>query len=100
MSKKNQDKTPDELRDSLLAAALEHVAFDGWGSTTMKRAAEDVGVDVGIVDLAFPRGAIDMIDLQAQQADIAMLEAGMVRSKNTSEILVSSICDKWLLIYI
>ncbi len=75
MSKKNQDKTPDELRDSLLSAALEHVAFDGWGNTTMKRTAEDLGVDVGIVDLAFPRGPIDMIDLQAQQADIAMLNA-------------------------
>ncbi len=75
MSKKNQDKTPDELRDSILAAALDHVAFDGWGKTTLKRAAEDVGIEEGIIDLAFPGGAIDMIDLQAQQADIAMLEA-------------------------
>lgn len=75
MSKKNKDKTPEEMRESLLAAALCHVAFDGWGKTTMKRAAEDIGVEAGIVDLAFKRGAIDMIDLHAQHCDMAMLNA-------------------------
>ena len=73
MNKKNTDKTPDELRDSLLNAALEHVAFDGWSTVTLKRAADDIGVDIGIVDLAFPGGVIEMIDLHAQNCDLEML---------------------------
>ncbi|MDG1995612.1 MAG: COQ9 family protein [Emcibacteraceae bacterium] len=75
MENKETDKTPDELRESLLQAALTHVAFDGWSNTTLQRAAEDNDVDEGIVDLAFPKGATEMIDLYAQQCDIAMIEA-------------------------
>ncbi|MBT5187742.1 MAG: COQ9 family protein [Kordiimonadaceae bacterium] len=73
-AKKNKDKTPDELRDSLLSAALNHVAFDGWSAKTHVQAAKDIGVDKGIVTLAFPNGSIDMIDLHAQNCDQQMLE--------------------------
>ena len=73
MSKKKNDKTPDEQRDSLLEAALNHVAFDGWSQKTLDQAAEDIGVEPGIVDLAFPGGAMDMIDLHAQHCDIEMV---------------------------
>ena len=58
MSKQKTEKTPDEARDSLLAAALDHVAFDGWSQKSLSQAAEDVGVEPGIVDLAFPDGAV------------------------------------------
>lgn len=75
MNEKNEDKTPEELRESILEAVLRHVPFDGWGDATMKRAAEDIGIEIGIIDLAFPGGAIDMIDLHAQLCDIAMLNA-------------------------
>ena len=74
MSKKKTEKTPDEVRDSLLEAALNHVAFDGWSGRTLSQAAEDVGVRSGIVDLAFPGGAIEMIDLHAQHCDIEMVK--------------------------
>lgn len=74
MSKKKTEKTPDEARDSLLEAALNHVAFDGWSRRTLSQAAEDVGVESGIVDLAFPDGAIEMIDLHAQHCDIMMVK--------------------------
>jgi ubiquinone biosynthesis protein COQ9 len=70
----NKDKTPDELRDSLLAAALDHVAFDGWSTKTHAQAAEDLGVDKGIVSLSFPNGSIDMIDLHAEHCDQQMLK--------------------------
>ncbi|MBL4602744.1 MAG: COQ9 family protein [Emcibacteraceae bacterium] len=73
MNNKNTEKTPDELRDSLLQAALEHVAFDGWSTVTLKRTADDIGVDIGIVDLAFPGGVTEMIDLHAQNCDLEML---------------------------
>jgi len=74
MSKKNTDKTPDELRESLLDAALEHVPFDGWSDVTLRRAADDIDVDHGIVDLAFPKGPVEMIDLYARHCDVEMLE--------------------------
>jgi ubiquinone biosynthesis protein COQ9 len=63
MTIKETDKTPDELRESLLQAALPHVAFDGWSNATLTRTAEDNSVDIGMVNLAFPKGSIDMIDL-------------------------------------
>ena len=74
MSKKNTEKTPDELRDSLLEAALGHVAFDGWSEKTFRQAADDIGIERGIADLAFPNGVIDMVDLHAQNCDKAMLK--------------------------
>jgi ubiquinone biosynthesis protein COQ9 len=74
MSKQKTEKTPDEARDSLLAAALDHVAFDGWSQKSLSQAAEDVGVEPGIVDLAFPDGAVGMIDLHAQHCDIEMVK--------------------------
>ena len=73
MSNNKTEKTPDEWRDSLLEAALEHVAFDGWSEKTLKQAATDVGVEQGMVDLAFPGGAIEMIDLHAQNCDREMI---------------------------
>ncbi|MDG1708648.1 MAG: COQ9 family protein [Emcibacteraceae bacterium] len=74
MTNTQTDNTPDELRESLLQAALSHVAFDGWSNATLKRAAVDNNVELNMVDLAFPKGAIDMIDLYAQQCDMAMIE--------------------------
>lgn len=73
MTTKNTDKTPDELRESLLMAALDHVAFDGWSNKTMKQVAEQIGVKAGIVDLAFPKGSSEMIDLWAQSCDLKMV---------------------------
>lgn len=86
MSKIAEEKTPDELRESLLNAALSHVAFDGWSKKTLSQASEDVGVKKGIVDLAFPGGAIDMIVLHAQQCDIEMLEQAKVMKLDTLKI--------------
>ncbi|MCC3861428.1 COQ9 family protein [Pseudemcibacter aquimaris] len=74
MTKKNENMTPDDYRDSLLDAIMTHVAFDGWSDKAMKQAAEDIGIDPGIVDLAFPDGAMGMLDLCAQRCDLAMLE--------------------------
>lgn len=74
MTKRKTDKTPDDYRESLLKAVMPHIAFDGWTKKSLDQAAKDVGIDPALVELAFPNGAIDMIDLYAQQCDIAMLE--------------------------
>ncbi|PHZ84909.1 COQ9 family protein [Paremcibacter congregatus] len=74
MTKKPSD-IPDDWRAPLLVAALPHVPFDGWSDQTLTRAAEEIGLNPGIAKLAFPSGAIDMIDLMAQQRDQMMVEA-------------------------
>lgn len=51
----------DQIRADLLAAALTHVAFDGWSEQTLKAAAQDAKVDPGMADLAFPGGPIDLV---------------------------------------
>lgn len=47
-------------RDRLLAAAMPHVMFDGWGEATFRAAAADAGVDLALARLACPRGALDL----------------------------------------
>lgn len=86
MSKKNTDKTPDELRESILYAALEHVPFDGWSEVTLRQAADDVGIDEGIIDLAFPGGILELIELHAHNCDLAMIAAAKKLKLNKLKI--------------
>lgn len=78
MTKKKQEKTPDELRESILAAMMNHVPFDGWSQKSIESTAKDLSIEAGIIDLAFPGGVLDMIDLHAQQCDLEMLEKAKV----------------------
>lgn len=63
------------LRQPLVAAMQVHVPFDGWSRTALHNAAADLGIDPAVADLAFPRGAIQMIACAASAADAAMLAA-------------------------
>jgi ubiquinone biosynthesis protein COQ9 len=47
-------------RAKVIAAALPHVAFDGWTDRTLAHAVEDAGVEPGLSRLAFPRGGVDL----------------------------------------
>lgn len=60
-------------RRAVIAAALPHVAFDGWSDRTLAHAVEDAGVDPGLSRLAFPRGGIDLALAwqRARDADLA-----------------------------
>lgn len=49
-----------ETRRAVVAAALPHVAFDGWTDRTLAAAAAEAGVDPGLARLAFPRGGVDL----------------------------------------
>ncbi len=66
---------PDDLREPLLEAALDHVPFDGWTDRILTLAARDLGLDPALARLAFPGGAQDMIDLLAQLHDQKMVAA-------------------------
>lgn len=86
MVQRKNEKTPDDYRESLLDAIMPHIAFDGWSKNSFDLAANEIGIDPGIVDLAFPKGAIDMIDLYAQQCDLAMLE--VIKDSNFEKLKI------------
>ena len=65
----------DADRAQLLAAALDHVAFDGWSETAIRAAAEDTGIPLERALNAFPGGATELIAFHSEMADRAMLEA-------------------------
>lgn len=69
------DVTLDELRGLLAPEIAANAAFDGWGEAARDMAAEAVGVDRGVAKLAYPGGAVDMIDAWFAQIDRAMIAA-------------------------
>ena len=70
-----EDATLDEIRAALAPAVAGNAAFDGWSQRAVDSAAVAEGVDPDVVRLAFPGGAIDMIDAWFAHVDAAMLAA-------------------------
>jgi ubiquinone biosynthesis protein COQ9 len=66
------DPTLDEIRAHLAPIIAGHAAFDGWREEAVHRAASEVGIDPGAADLAFPKGAVDMIDAWFELVDAEM----------------------------
>jgi len=62
----------EPIRRQLLDAALPHIPFDGWSQISLSKAAQDCGIDEGTAQLAFPKGAYDLLDSFARRADSAM----------------------------
>lgn len=67
------DPTLDEMRVMLARELPAHAAFDGWTPDALALAADVTGIDPAVATLAFPGGAIDMIDAWFAQVDAAML---------------------------
>lgn len=65
----------DELRAALAPLLSSHAAFDGWTEEALAVAAEELGVPPGRARLAFPGGAIEMVDAWFDWIDKAMLTA-------------------------
>ena len=61
-------------RKAVIAAALPHVAFDGWSDKTLSLAVEDAGVDPALSRLAFPRGGVDLAVAFHNERDAALAE--------------------------
>ena len=70
-----EDRTLDEIRAVLAPGIAANAAFDGWGEAARDLAADDAGIDRDIAALAFPGGAIDMIDAWFADVDRAMAAA-------------------------
>lgn len=62
-------------RAKILAAALPHVAFDGWTPRLLADAAEAAGVTHGEMRLAFPAGVLDLVGFFLADGDRRMEEA-------------------------
>src|SRR3569623_1818809 len=58
----------DEDRARLLAAALDHVAFDGWSETALRSAAEGTGIPLERALNAFPGGATELVAVGSEYA--------------------------------
>jgi ubiquinone biosynthesis protein COQ9 len=57
----------------LLEAALPHVPFDGWSSSTFKAAIADADIDPTLANALCPRGAVDLAVAYHQHGDVQML---------------------------
>lgn len=68
------DPTLDEVRAALAPVLPQHAGFDGWRDEALLRASEQVGVDPDIARLAFPGGAVAMIDAWFSAIDAGMAE--------------------------
>ena len=69
------DPTLDEMRELLVLELPQQAAFDGWGPTALDMAADACGIERSVAALAFPGGAVDMIDAWFAHVDRAMLVA-------------------------
>ena len=62
----------EDMQAQLLAAALPHVAFDGWSETSLRAACRDLSITRQMAALACPRGAIDLAIRFHHDGDEAM----------------------------
>jgi ubiquinone biosynthesis protein COQ9 len=69
------DLTLAEVRLLLAPKIARAAAFDGWTMAAVEMAAQEIGVDPGTARIAFPGGAMDMIDAWTQSVDAQMAEA-------------------------
>jgi len=75
MTPTHEDMTLDEVRAALAPILPRHAAFDGWRAEAVTMAAQQCGIDADIARLAFPGGAMDMIDAWFTSIDQRMLAA-------------------------
>jgi ubiquinone biosynthesis protein COQ9 len=68
----NKHMDVNQMRESLLDAALPHVAFDGWSEASLRAAAADAGVARDMVRAIAPRGALDLAVAYHRRGDAAM----------------------------
>jgi ubiquinone biosynthesis protein COQ9 len=66
------DPTLDEIREALAPLVAENAAFDGWNLRAVESAAAALGIEPSIAAIAFPGGAVEMIDAWFASVDTAM----------------------------
>lgn len=67
------DPTLDEIREALAPLVAANAAFDGWNAQAVDAAADTLGVERAIAELAYADGPMAMIDAWFAHIDQAML---------------------------
>jgi len=67
------DLTLDQLRLALAPRVASAAIFDGWTDEALASAAAELGVPAATAGIAFPGGAMDMIDAWLETIDARML---------------------------
>ena len=67
------DPTLDEIRDALAPLVAANAAFDGWNVEAVGAAADTLGIEHSIAELAFADGPFAMIDAWFAHIDRTML---------------------------
>jgi ubiquinone biosynthesis protein COQ9 len=81
--------TLDEIRDRLAMTLPQNAAFDGWGAEALRMSAETLDIDPDVARLAFPGGAIEMID-----AWFATIDRDMLLSLSPETLLAMKIRER------
>ena len=84
--------TLDEIRLGLAPAIGRNAAFDGWSESALTAAAQEIGVDADVAQLAYRGGAMAMIDGWIDSVDLEVayrlppekLNAMKIRQRITS----------------
>ncbi|GAB5435298.1 COQ9 family protein [Falsiruegeria mediterranea] len=77
----------EDLRETLLDAALIHVPFDGWTEATFAAAVADADMDRTLARAVYPRGALDLALAYHARGDAQMVER--MQSEDMSELRFS-----------
>lgn len=83
------DPTLNEVRTYVAPLLPAQAAFDGWNRAALGNAAAEAGLDAGMVELAFPGGAMDMID-----AWFAWVDSEMARAVPAEELAAMKVRDR------
>lgn len=97
----SDEMTLDEIRATLAPAIAANAAFDGWNAKALNVTAAAHGIDPGIAALAFPGGAIDMIDGWFGAIDAAMvarLPAERVAAMKVRERIAAMVVERFAII--
>ena len=87
----------EDMQAQLLAAALPHVAFDGWSETSLRAACQDLSITRQMAALACPRGAIDLAIRFHHDGDEAMqvvLQKTDINAMKIREKITFSVCAR------
>jgi len=70
--KKSAAKDDAALKEAVIAAALPHIAFDGFTDTLMTRAAKEAAASKDDMLRLFPKGALSLLEAYSDSADAEM----------------------------
>ena len=82
-SRKKPKTNPQALKQAVIDAALEHIAFDGFSDALMKRAGKEAGADADELAELFPKGALSLLEAYSDSVD-AEMEKRLAKMKITA----------------